>query len=353
MGEFKKGTIDEVLAPEVIFRDGKFNHPGSFYVQVTYYDYQGKHVEDAVMKFTGNSLSVRGGRGTFSLIRSDGSTIDVSLLTNPNDLFADELDSIKVYDVPENNNGTASVNGLNSLHSSNQADIIFDDSLKQKISMKSILNETYDINDDTILYEEKINEENSSLFSTFKEGSESGSDSIISSINEINSILKETNSERFFSGVEAQKEIKKIATLNENIGIFKNRFSSIENSTFRNKIEEYNDKLNKLRTKTRLNLLKKKITEINLKNILVEETKEKVTDGGKNTSYYSDKKYRIDITYETKLVNLMVNFAKYTKITRKYICLQFEEGDSYTTLENLIESVGQTLPYDKERIVKE
>ena len=61
MNEFKSGTIDEILEESVIYKNGKLTSPGSFYVQVTYYDINGKHVEDAVMTFTGNARSVRGG----------------------------------------------------------------------------------------------------------------------------------------------------------------------------------------------------------------------------------------------------------------------------------------------------
>ena len=343
MNEFKSGTIDEILEESVIYKNGKLTSPGSFYVQVTYYDINGKHVEDAVMTFTGNARSVRGGRGTFSLTRADGTRIDESLLTNPDDPFADELnESIKVYNVPENDYGTATVSGLKSFGTTK----VTSDS-NSKVTMKEVLNESYDINDSTILYEEYLDTSNSSLFSTFVESSGSGSDSIISTIKEIDSVLLGTNSEVFSTGKKAQSELKKIYNLNENTQVFKNRLGNLDTGELSNTINKFNEKLTKLKKETRTNLLEKRIDEINSQNILYDERTETLYEEGSDTVYYWDSRFRIEETYRAKL------FGAYKKTTKKYIYLQNEKGDSIERLENLIESVGRNLPYDKSKIIEE
>ena len=313
MREFKSGTIDEIFTEKVMYPQGKLTKPGSFYVNVTYYDYYGAHTEDAVLTFTGNSRSVRGGAGTFYITTASGNRITESELMDPNNPFADYLnDSIRVYNVPENNNGTASLSGLSSFSSgfSGRRGRVVQSVTKEtsKISMKTILDETYDINNPDILYDRKIEVDNISTFSTFVESSGSASDSIISSIKEVDNTLKETNSDVFYTGSSAKAELAKINSLNDNTEEFKVRLGKLESSRLRNDVESYNDKFTRFKNKTRINLLMKRINEINNKNIVYSRTVETVRDNPGDRVYYEDKRFRVEERYTTKLQNLMVNF---------------------------------------------
>ncbi len=105
--------LHDFFTEEVMYPDGNLTHGASYYVQVTYYDAEGKHVENAVLHFLGNERSFTS--NSFSLTRADGSKIPNMLLFDPDDCFA-ELDNFITIIDTENNGGDATLEGLAELN---------------------------------------------------------------------------------------------------------------------------------------------------------------------------------------------------------------------------------------------
>ena len=369
MGKFKSGKLTDIFTERVMYPENnwlgtpKLTKGSSYYVEVTYFDGDGKHVENAVIHFNGNNRIFA--IDSFSLTRADGTTINSMLLYDPDSDNTNLDDFIRVYDIPEND-GHATVSGLNGLNFSDNPNpvqpttnqVVVPDNI-ENIPMKTILDETYNIDSSDILYTDKLDLNNSTIFNSFVESAESATSSIMTSIKDIEGILSETQSDTFYSGTTAKNEINKLHTLSSNIEEFKTRLEKLEPSELKNRIEEYNEKYIRLKKLTRINLLQKRINVINNENILYENYSERydppITQSTipHDTVYYEDNKYRVEVTYKATPSGSQINFNQYKMTVNKYIFLQYSTTDSYQTLEELIESVGQTLPYDKSRITED
>ncbi len=363
MKKFKSGRLFDIFSSSAMHPDGNLRHGSSYYVQVTYL-YDGEmRTENAILHFNENCITF--GRGCFSLTRADGTSIFLDSLQDPDEGMIDLDNFIKVYDIPENN-GNATVDGLRELNKEVEVETAppptngpLTVGVVNDIPMRTILNGTYNKDCPDILYTHNLDTTNSTTFSSFVESSESAASSIMSTINDIEAILSETNSDAFYSGSTAKLKRKKLTTLSNNIGTFKTNLEKLEPTELKNRIDEYNEKFSQTKKLTRLNLLQKKINSINNEKILYEKVTERydppITQHSlpDDTFYYEDNKFRVEVSYEYTPSGSQINFNQYKKTTKRYIFLQYSTADSYKKLEELIESVGQHLPYDKSRIVED
>ena len=223
-------------------------------------------------------------------------------------------------------------------------------------SIESILGNTYPHVAD-ILYTEYIPENQSETFGNYTSNISTNCENITSLVDNIDAILLSTNSNVFYKGREASKNIKNIKTASSNAATMKTNISSETEEKVWNTIKTYNTALKAAKQNVRIELLQKKIEEIN--GEVVDQTSEKWTVGHmEKTGIISVTK--IDGVYDVTLKREYLGesgggwFSKkeysYLETVIKTIAIPLQKD--YQTMETNILKVKKTLPYDKSKIVE-
>lgn len=134
----------------------------------------------------------------------------------------------------------------------------------QKLSIESVLNETTDPGDVSILYASKIDAAAAEqTIDDFIANVKSSVDAATVKIDEIEGILAATQSNSFYSGADAQKNIENMMAAKNNLEYIVTLGNSIDKEGIMSIINLYNEKLSVLKKKCRLKYLQKAADKYN------------------------------------------------------------------------------------------
>lgn len=223
-------------------------------------------------------------------------------------------------------------------------------------SIESILGNTYQHVED-ILYEDYIPVIDAETFGSYATNISTNCENITTLVDSIDSILSVTNSDVFYKGTEATKNVKNIKTASDNAVTMKTNVSSETETNVLSIIKSYNASLKKAKQDVRIELLQKRIKEIN--GEVVAQASEKWTvHNTEKTGTISVTKIEgvYDVTLKREYLGESGGgwFSRkeysYLETTIKTIAIPISHD--YQTMEANILKVKKELPYDKSRIVE-
>lgn len=361
---FKEGELNDVLSGAKV--------GDSFYVRISF-ERPGSIVSrDAVLTVTNTSDA---GIDSYT-ITSDGEVV----YTQENDDILNS-NTIKVYDVPEEEFGKASLDQLSEFSATSGSDqskvrkgeepVEKDKSVgntggssaatnSYKFSIADIMKDGR-ITDPNILYEHIIEENNCSAFDSFQSKATSDSDKIITMLDEIDATLAATNSEAFYSGSTAKANVVKLTESNEHTKKAKTVFGSVDSSEVTATIKSFNDRLRQRRIETRRYLADQTAREITAaheedksKKEYLETTYKEVYP--KNVSYLEDNIYKVEIEYVANgLYNGETGEMGFDKWKHYYYHFEYSNAATAEDIEALLRKAGliERLPYFPEKVVKD
>lgn len=242
----------------------------------------------------------------------------------------------------------------------------------QKLSIESVLNETTDPGDVSILYASKIDPAAAEqTIDDFIANVKSSVDSATVKIDEIEGILAATQSNSFYSGADAQKNIENMMAAKNNLEYIVTLGNSIDKEGIMSIINLYNEKLSVLKKKCRLKYLQKAADAYNEgRHVLSNEIKQSQLTSAptKEGDNYHEKGFvqsHIDIIERkveyTQGQKSAGGYVKYREIKYDYInywC--WLTGDSWIEklLDDSVEDIERKfkdrnleLPYDVNKLV--
>ena len=244
------------------------------------------------------------------------------------------------------------------------------------LSIKDVLGNSVELSNH-ILYAKYIKKSDfSHLFSDLKTKINSNKIDIDRDIESIENNLKSTNSKRFYNGEEAQKEISELKNIDTTLGDLDKIVTSINNNLeeIANTIDRYNKNLKELKKGARFKLLKQTADAYNKKRIR-KGSKYKAVSSNVNISEgdypYSFEHpiaagtldfpsfrvcdtpksydvYKTNVTYTRQDYDFINYWCWFTGESFPFNILD----DNVEALENKILSKGESLPYEKHRIIE-
>ena len=228
--------------------------------------------------------------------------------------------------------------------------------VESSFSIESVLGNTYPHVAD-ILYEEYIPVVNAETFGSYTRDISTNCENITSLVDSIDSILSVTNSDVFYKGTEASKNVKNMKISSGDATTMKTNVSSETETNVLSIIKSYNASLKKAKQDVRIELLQKRIKEIN--GEVVAQASEKWTvHNTEKTGTISVTKIEgvYDVTLKREYLGESGGgwFSRkeysYLETTIKTIAIPISHD--YQTMEANILKVKKELPYDKSRIVE-
>lgn len=255
---------------------------------------------------------------------------------NSNDYSEKEEETRHVFSLGENNNTFLSGN------------ILEENGL---FSIDSILGNTYS-HVKEILYEDYISLKNADIFGNNVMEIVNNCDSVNHLVENIDSILSSTSSTVFYTGTEAMKNVQNLKTSADNAMSMKSSVNKIGEDNILDIIKSYNQKLKEAKNTVRIELLQKKIEEINGK-IVSQDSESYTANSQKFTGVISVTK--IDEVYDYTLTRELVAVDSHLKpiYLETYIkTIAITPSDDYKQMEKHILKVGENLPYDRSKVIE-
>lgn len=239
----------------------------------------------------------------------------------------------------------------------------------QKLSIESVLNETTDPGDISILYASKIDPAAAEqTIDDFIANVKYSVDEATVKIDEIEGILAATESNSFYSGADAQKNIENMMGAKNNLEYIVTLGNSIDKEGIMSIINLYNEKLSVLKKTCRLKYLQKAADDYNKgKHKLKTETLIGKIPGVPTEGEHKHKKGFVEYTIKylqyitPQCAGEQDVKVKYEKTSYDYINYWFWlTGDSWiaTRLDDSIEDIERKfkdrnldLPYNKEKLI--
>lgn len=223
-------------------------------------------------------------------------------------------------------------------------------------SIESILGNTYQHVED-ILYEDYIPVIDAETFGSYATNISTNCENITTLVDSIDSILSVTNSDVFYKGTEATKNVKNIKTASDNAVTMKTNVSSETETNVLSIIKSYNASLKKAKQDVRIELLQKRIKEIN-GEVVAQASEKWIVHNTEKTGTISVTKIEgvYDVTLKREYLGESGGgwFSRkeysYLETTIKTIAIPISHD--YQTMEANILKVKKELPYDKSRIVE-
>lgn len=137
-----------------------------------------------------------------------------------------------------------------------------------KLSMDSIINKTCPVNE-YVLYAEFIDKGPAiSALEDFQTalGADTDSDTLVSDIADVDTLLGKTSSNRFYLGEEAQLNITRMKDLSTTVSDLRDKAASLDPVSIGGDIDTYNNNLRELKKDARRTLLENKVAELNARN---------------------------------------------------------------------------------------
>lgn len=235
----------------------------------------------------------------------------------------------------------------------------------EKLSIKSVLEETADDSDLSVLYASKIDvgaaeQAIDDYLSKVNENAKQAKEEI----SEVESILAGTNSKRFYSGETASNNIKNLQTASANMDTLLEKNNAIDKENIINVINQYNEKLKQLKKKCRLKYLQKAADDYNNGRHIKSTQELKVQkDYCSPAGDYKHSKGFVEynITYNNETYEDGIAYISYTLTKYDYINywlwltgdgpISSLGDDNVNKLEKKIKDRLGDLPYDTEKLV--
>ncbi len=194
-------------------------------------------------------------------------------------------------------------------------------------------------------------------------GAESASTSVNTLIDKLDTYLASTNSDVFYSGEEAQKNIAKMKSIKETIETLAGYSGQIDLAYIEGEIAKYNEHLDNIKLNARRELLEQAAADFNAKNLLYPDYPKyqtcKFARGYGSKPYFNNTdtaRYTVtEVSSETKTTTggtyteVKYEIMKYKQITctNGIKCLQTWWDPTFEEIEAQFATVGEPLPYEK------
>ena len=223
------------------------------------------------------------------------------------------------------------------------------------ISIESIISGSVSDEDENVLYEEKIDE------SELKQALDEFANEVNTYVNDcknkieyIDGELEKTNSDAFYYGGEASKQLNKLTTASQHFDELRNNSFYCECDSIINKVKDYNNKLCDLKWKVRINLCNKRIKQINDKRPASIDIDNPRKQKGLSMIYPKKEEKFVDGIYkDTRVPNEVSNTGNGYKITwtiERTVCIkETANKNNVIELEAKIKKTGAKLLYDESK----